>query len=146
MQQVNWPTIPGLDMPSPTVPDPPNPLTNKLWSFKKMCYQYPGDEYKGIYVVYKLLSAYAHPTSFGAMAYVDQQSGMLAPQATGPTDPFIVQTAACLINAGEIVSPLLQGDPLRDALIEAARRLRPALSGTFLGTRSPCAINPGKPG
>jgi hypothetical protein len=120
MQQANWPPIPGFNITAQPRPRVPNPLVSKIKNFEELCVLYNA---RRLYVTFRLLSTYVHPTSIGAMTYVDQPSGTLADRATGPTGPNVVQTAMCLIQSGRVINQLLQGDPLRSALTEAEAAL-----------------------
>ena len=120
MQQANWPPIPGFNITAPPRPQSPNPLISKIKNFEELCILYNA---RMLYVTFRLLSTYVHPTSVGAMAYIDQASATLADRATGPTGPNVVQTAMCLIQSGRIINQLLQGDPLHRALAEAEATL-----------------------
>jgi hypothetical protein len=120
MQQANWPPIPGFNITASLRPQSPHPLVSKIKNFEELCILYSA---RMLYVTFRLLSAYVHPTSVGAMAYIDQASGTLADRATGPTGPNIIQAAMCLIQSGHVINQLLQGDPMGSALAEAEATL-----------------------
>jgi hypothetical protein len=123
MNQAHWPPIPGFNITAPPKLASPNPLVSKIKNFEELCVFYNA---RTLYAAFRLLSSYVHPTAVGAMAYVDQAAGTLADRATGPTGPNIIQAAICLIQAGHVISQLLQGDPIRTALTKAE---------IYLGTR-----------
>jgi len=110
----------GFTMTAPPKPAAPNPLVSKLKNFEELCIAY---QKRDVYVLFRVLSSYAHPTAIGARVYLDEQSGKLAREATSDTHSMVIQTALCLIQASHIVSHLIQGDPLRNAINRAAERL-----------------------
>ena len=120
MQQANWPPIPGFNVTAAPKPQSPNPLISKIKNFEELCILYDA---RMLYVAFRLLSSYVHPTSVGAMAYIDQASATLADRATGPAGPNIIQTAMCLIQSGRAINECLEGDPLRSVLTETEATL-----------------------
>lgn len=114
-----WPLPDGFTMQAPPKPIKPNPCVTKLKNFEELCIAYGAYQ---LYVPYRVLSAYAHPTAAGAMAYTDEH-GTLASRAVSNTHGPLIQTAMCLIQAGHTISPLIQGDPLRNSITHAEERL-----------------------
>ncbi len=121
MQDANWPAVAGLNLNPPPRPATPNPLVTKLKNFEELCTAYNALQ---LYVPFRLMSAYVHPTSVGSRAYFDETSGELAARATGTAEgPRIIQTAMCLIQSGKVISQLLIDDPLAGALANAEAEL-----------------------
>lgn len=115
LAQARWPVPDGFDPKVPPKPEVANPLVSKVKNFEELCIHYNARE---LYVTFRLLSAYAHPTATGAMAYVDHASGTPASRSTAPTRGHILQTAICLTQAGHVINSLLQDPdgPLRESL------------------------------
>lgn len=59
MQDANWPAVPGLNLNPPPRPATPNPLVRKLKNFEELCVAYNALQ---LYVPFRLMSAYVHPT------------------------------------------------------------------------------------
>lgn len=113
LKQAKWALPDGFDPQVPPKPAVANPLVSRVKNFEELCILYGARE---LYVTYRLLSAYAHPTATGAMAYVDHASGRPATRSTAPTRGFIVQTAICLAQTGHVMNSLLEGGPLQETL------------------------------
>lgn len=121
MQDANWPAVPGLNLNPPPRPATPNPLVRKLKNFEELCVAYNALQ---LYVPFRLMSAYVHPTSVGSRAYFDETSGELAARATGTAEGHrIIQTAMCLIQSGIAINQLLVDGPLAGALANAEAEL-----------------------
>lgn len=106
------------------LPKPPkkNPLVNELKNFEQMCQRY---EY-GMHTVFRVLSAYSHPTDRSAVAYYYQQSGepaRLSGHSVVEPYRYIIQTAISLIQSGLCVDGLLDSEPLSNNLRTAAEHL-----------------------
>ncbi|GIG02104.1 hypothetical protein Cci01nite_71970 [Catellatospora citrea] len=56
------------------------------------------------------------------MAYVADAGGLVS-RAVAPTHSHVIQAGMCLIQAGQTVSSLIAGDPLRTALVAAEAAL-----------------------
>lgn len=105
-----WAPIEGFNLETPPRPPNPNPLVNKLRNFEELCISYGARE---LYVPFRALSAYVHPTTIGARAYLDQERGTISAQAVKTTtETLIIQTAMCLIQAGKAFSGLIDCDQL----------------------------------
>lgn len=121
MHDADWPAVPGLNLNAPPRPATPSPLVTKLKNFEELCVAYNALQ---LYVAFRLMSTYVHPTSVGSRAYFDETSGQLAACATGTAEGSrIIQTAMCLIQAGKVINQLLEGDPLTEALAKAEAEL-----------------------
>jgi hypothetical protein len=117
MTKAKWSPVPGLNMTPLPKPASPNPLVTKLKNFEELCIAYNARE---LYVPFRLMSAYVHPTSVGARAYFDELSGTISASAIRTTvDTLIIQTAMCMIQAGRAISQLLVDDPLSSTLSQA---------------------------
>jgi hypothetical protein len=120
LAQANWPLPEGFYPQVPAKPPVANPLVSKVKNFEELCIRYGARQ---LYVTFRLLSAYAHPTATGAMAYVDHASGAPASRSTAPTRASILQTALCLAQAGHVINSLLTESPLRASLEQVDRLL-----------------------
>ncbi len=65
LAEANWPPS-SLTMTVPPKPVIPNPLVPKLKNFEELCIAY---NTRVIYVLFRVLSVYAHPTATGARAF-----------------------------------------------------------------------------
>jgi hypothetical protein len=118
LAQADWPLPDGLDASVPPRPAVANPLVSKVKNFEELCIRYGARQ---LYVTFRLLSAYAHPTATGAMAYVDHASGTPASRSTAPTHAHILQTALCLVQATHVINSLLEGGVLDEVLARIDR-------------------------
>jgi hypothetical protein len=121
LSDANWELPEGFAV--PVLPAPSSalqPLVDRLKVFERLCVEYRA---KHVYVLFRLLSGYAHPTSTSAMAYVDAGTDSLTSRAASPGRAHVIQTAMCLIQAGHAVSSLVADDPLRSALVDAEKAL-----------------------
>lgn len=88
---------------------------------------FPALDAADLYTVYRLLSGYAHSSAESANAYLHRDTdGTIRLRATpGAEDSHarVIWTAVSLLHAGAIISPLIDGDPLRDDLQRAADEL-----------------------
>jgi hypothetical protein len=119
MADAKWPPVPGLNLTPPPPPAASNPLVNKIKNFEELCIAYNARE---LYVPFRLMSAYVHPTSIGARAYLGETPGQLSTSVV-TAGTLIIQTAMCLIQAGKVISKLLEGDPLGDTIAQAETTL-----------------------
>lgn len=113
LAQAKWDLPDGFDPEVPPRPAVANPLVSKVKNFEELCIRYGA---RKLYVTFRLLSAYAHPTSTGALAYFDQASGTPATRSTAPRHANIVQSAICLAQTGRVMNSLLQDSPLGKSL------------------------------
>jgi hypothetical protein len=116
----NWPLPDGLAPTPPPRPAVAHPLLPMLKSFDQLCRAYDAHQ---LYVPFRLLSAYAHPTAVSANVYLDLESGNLESRATGHTRSNIVQAAICLIQAWKVMNTVFYEDLLNAPLAEAQNRL-----------------------
>lgn len=112
-KKASWDLPEGVGDDLPPKPGTANPLVKKIKIFEQLCTQYGAGE---LYVTFRILSAYAHPTATGAMAYVDQASGTPASRSTSPTRAYVLQTALCLAQAGRVIDSMLVESPLAEDL------------------------------
>ena len=105
----------GTTTDKPPKPANPHPSINKIKSFDQLCIAYGAEK---LYVAYRLLSGLSHPTASSAEAYIDE-SGTLNSHTTTESHSFVIQTALCLIQTAQVVTHLLTGDPLHDAIATA---------------------------
>ena len=121
MGKANWPPVPGLNLATPPKPATANPLVTKLKNFEELCVAYNAQQ---LYVPFRLMSAYAHPTAVGARAYLDERSGTISASVVeSTTNTLIIQTAMCLIQAGKAFNQLLVGSTMGNALSKADETL-----------------------
>jgi len=120
MTEAKWPLIEGLTMAAAPAPAVPNPLVHKIEDFSQLCVAYDARQ---LYVPFRLLSAYVHPTMVGARAYIDETAVELSPIALTDDSPLVIQAAMCLIQAAKVFNKLLVGNPLGSAIAEAEDRL-----------------------
>jgi transcriptional regulator with XRE-family HTH domain len=120
MAASDWPPVAGLTMTPPPMPQVRNSSVEKLRNFAALCRDYNAYQ---LYVPFRLLSAYVHPTSVGAMAYLDEQTGNLSPVALSTSNALVIQTAMCLIQASKAFGQLLAKNSLRDAVMRAESTL-----------------------
>jgi Family of unknown function (DUF5677) len=113
LAQAKWDLPDGFNPEVPRRPAIANPLVSKVKNFEELCISYGARQ---LYVTFRLLSAYAHPTATGALAYFDQGSGTPATRSTAPTRGNILQSAICLTQTGRVMSSLLQDSPLGQSL------------------------------
>lgn len=107
---------------APPRPAEKNNLINELKNFEQMCQRY---EY-GMHTLFRVLSAYSHPTDRSAVAYYYQQSGepaKLSGHSVLEPYRYIIQTAISLVQSGLCVDRLLDGGPLGSDLRTAAGHL-----------------------
>ena len=107
--KAKWEAPEGFDPEVPPRPAVANPLVSKLKNFEELCIRYDA---RKLYVTFRLLSAYAHPTPIGALAYFDQASGTPATRSSLPTHAGILQSAICLTQTGQVMDSLLEDSPL----------------------------------
>jgi transcriptional regulator with XRE-family HTH domain len=120
MMDSDWPPVAGLTMVPPPVPEMRNLRVEKLRNFSSLCRDY--DAYQ-LYVPFRLLSAYVHPTSVGASAYLDEQAGNLSPVAMSTSNALVIQTAMCLIQASKAFAQLLSQNSLSHGVARAENTL-----------------------
>lgn len=113
LAQAKWDLPDGFNPEVPPRPAVANPLVKKIKNFEELCTWYNA---RDLYVTFRLLSAYAHPTATGALAYFDQASGTPATRSTAPTRGYILQSVLCLTQTGRVMNLLLQGGPLDEIL------------------------------
>jgi hypothetical protein len=116
MTDAKWPPVEGLTMSAPPAPVRRNPLVHRIEDFSQLCIAYDARQ---LYVPFRLLSAYVHPTMVGARAYIDEATVELSSNALGDDSPFLIQTTMCLIQATKVINQLLAGGPLRAAISQA---------------------------
>jgi hypothetical protein len=120
MTEAKWPPVEGLTMTAPPAPTSPNLLVHKIEDFSQLCVAYDA---RRLYVPFRLLSAYVHPTMVGARAYINETTVELSSIALSDDNPLVIQTAMCLIQATKVISQLFAGDPLRAAIAQAEETL-----------------------
>ncbi len=113
LAQAKWELPDGFNPEVPPRPAVPNPLVSKVKNFEELCIRYDA---RKLYVTFRILSAYAHPTATGALAYFDQASGTPATRSTAPRHANIVQSAICLTQTGRVMNSLLVDSPLGRSL------------------------------
>ncbi|WP_406448699.1 DUF5677 domain-containing protein [Streptomyces sp. NBC_01622] len=100
-----------------------NKLKHELGNFYDMLDRYDvGD----IYPVYSHLSSLSHTTIATASAYVEQMSDgslQIRPEAADLGHADIIQLALALLQTATVVSPLIDGDPLRASIDQATADL-----------------------
>jgi hypothetical protein len=116
MTEAKWPPVEGLTMSAPPAPASQNPLVHKIEDFSQLCVAYDARQ---LYVPFRVLSAYVHPTMVGARTYIDETTVELSSVALGDDSPFVIQTAMCLIQATKVINQLLVDGPLRAAISQA---------------------------
>lgn len=121
MKEAKWPPVEGLTMTAPEEPVSPNPLVHKIEDFSQLCITYSARQ---LYVPFRLLSSYVHPTMVGARAYIDEKTVELSSVALGEdSHSLVIQTAMCLIQATKVINQILVDDPLKVAIEEAEQVL-----------------------
>jgi len=133
MTEAKWPPVEGLTMSAPPTPASQNPLVHKIEDFSQLCIAYDARQ---LYVPFRLLSAYVHPTMVGARAYIEEATVELSSVALGDNGPFVIQTAMCLIQATKVINQLLVGGPLRAAIGQAEKLLGMEVGLWFAGKKS----------
>ena len=76
-----------------------------------------------LYVPYRVLSGYIHPSPVGAMAYIDSSTGELLSNAKSESYGGLIDTARSVIQASKVIGPLLEQDTVRSATSRAEDRL-----------------------
>jgi hypothetical protein len=119
LAKADWPLPDGVEHQAPEKPAHPHRMMGMLSNFGNLCIAYDA---RKLYIVYRLLSAQAHPSPQGAMAYVDE-AGTLSNHAPKQTWGALIQTAICLIQAARAINPLLKETPLSDVIARAENHL-----------------------
>jgi hypothetical protein len=98
-------------------------LKHELKNFYDMLDRY---DVADIYPVYSHLSSFSHTTISTASAYVEQMSDgslQIRQEAADLGHADIIQLALALLQTAAVVSPLIDGDPLRASVEEATTEL-----------------------
>ncbi|MEU3645190.1 DUF5677 domain-containing protein [Lentzea sp. NPDC034063] len=111
----SWPLPEGLTRPEAEATK--HRLRRKIENFAELCRDYEGAGQ--IYVAYRLLSTYVHPTAKGAEAFVRADWDLTA-YPVNESDTYLFQTAICLIQAARTINTFLRNQDLTRA-IEAAQ-------------------------
>lgn len=128
MAETKWPSVPGLDATVPVKPAAFSPLMTKLKNFEELCIAYDARQ---LYVPFRLLSAYVHPTGTGARAYLDDTAGLSARAIGSGSHASLIQVAMCLIQSWKVIGQLV-ATPLTNVITQAENTLG---SGIGLWTR-----------
>jgi hypothetical protein len=115
IEQAQWRLPSGADTAVP--PKPPNPSLLPLVA--DLCRAYDAQL---VYVAYSLLSGQIHPSAQGAMAYVDDVTGLHS-EPRLEAHGSIIHTAVCLIQATKTINRLITGEPLSEAIKQAEHAL-----------------------
>jgi hypothetical protein len=111
-----WPLPEGVTRPEATK----HQLRRKIENFGELCRDYEGAG--DLYVAYRLLSTYVHPTAKGVEAFVRDDS-ILTNYPVMEFDSYLFQTAICLIQAALTINTLLQNQDLTDTIAAAQGHL-----------------------
>jgi hypothetical protein len=97
-------------------------LVGELGNYSNMLSSYGSS---ALYPVYRTLSSLSHTTVQSAMAYITDTGGSASVSLTidEGTDAAVIWLAVCLIQAGNIVTSLIAGHPMRALLGKAANDL-----------------------
>lgn len=114
LEESGWPIPPEVEQQEAKSPEVPHRLAGTISSFFNICNIYDA---RKLYVSFRLLSAYAHPSVPGATAYITETMTLRshAEHTWGP----LIQTAMCLIQATRTMNPLIEGQPMNDAIARA---------------------------
>jgi Family of unknown function (DUF5677) len=123
-RQAKWEPPPGIRAPLP--PAQKDALFNQIKYFERMCALYE-KQAGGMYALFRILSAYSHPTYHSASAYYkydpESEKATLTNRSVVPGYRYIIQCAISLIHAGVSINGLLSDDPLLTELEWAANYL-----------------------
>ncbi|MFE6872580.1 DUF5677 domain-containing protein [Kitasatospora sp. NPDC057692] len=119
-----WQVPEGVERPTLPVKGDEHPLLNETRSFEDLCTLFGAP---GVYVVYRVLSDYVHPSLNSAEQYLHGNldgTASIGTTAQGSHPETIIQAAYCLIQATRTLSELVVDDgPLREAAERASELL-----------------------
>ncbi|WP_433261574.1 hypothetical protein ACQPZF_27195 [Actinosynnema sp. CS-041913] len=99
-QRAGWPAPEAVGTTVPPKPDTLHPLLPMVKNFAELCRAYDAQT---TYVAFGLYSAHVHPSTKGAMAYLDPQTG---PHSTPILESYsgLLHTAACAIQTTRTIT------------------------------------------
>ncbi|TQM85485.1 hypothetical protein FHX81_7970 [Saccharothrix saharensis] len=118
-QRAGWPSPEAVGAPVAPKPDTPHPLLPMVKNFAELCRAYDAQT---AYVAFSLYSAHVHPSVQGAMAYLDDQTGL---RGTPAPESYsgLLHTAACSIQTTKTINRLIAGQPFDQAISRAEQAL-----------------------
>lgn len=118
-----WEAPDGVVAPTLPAKGDEHPLLDEIGSFERLCKLFGSP---GIYVVYRVLSDYVHPSLNSSEQYLHANpdgSASIATQAQGSHSETIIQAAYCLIQATRALSSLTVDRRLAEAAVKAEELL-----------------------
>jgi len=104
----NWAIPDGITRPEPT--------RQTMIDFASLCARYDA---KILYIPYRILSNFVHPSAKGAEAYLDRNTLELHNHADKSDQPDLALVAICLLQVAQAIDALTSDQPLAAAIAAA---------------------------